>query len=185
MTTPKKSFKVLQLTPQTKKLVCVLCGNRTEVSDYRRKLFHGNQKTEYCLLIEQLLDISITESFHTDTVCRKCLRELQKADGIIKKFNCSYKSTLEKLKQSHGRDSGSFKRQRNDDVGAASRKALFTSEAACVPDADISQETDIFLPPRAFTSEIEVCITIIFMKEMSRVVRNPTFWGQLFKALLA
>ena len=111
MATPKKFFKVLQLTPKTKKLVCVLCGNRTEVSDYRRKLFHGIRKTEYCLLIEELLGISITEDFHTDTVCRKCLRDLQKADNVIKRLKSIYESTLEKLKKTHGTQSGSFKRQ--------------------------------------------------------------------------
>ena len=161
MATPKKSFKVLQLTPKTKKLVCILCGNRTEVSDYRRKLFHSNLKTEYCLLIEQLLDVSITESYHTDTICRKWLRDLQKADGIIKKLKASY---IDKLKESHGRESGSFKRHLNNDV--ASCKALFSSEAAAAPDADISRSSGIFLPPRAFTSAIELCITNIFMKQI-------------------
>ena len=61
MTTPMKRFKVLQLTPQTKKLVGVLCGNRTEVSDYRRKkglsLYISVKWTVYLGLILKCRDL--------------------------------------------------------------------------------------------------------------------------------
>jgi len=76
----------MQIHNTTKKILCLICGNRIEKSDYRRKLFHGSSKTEYCFLIEKYLDINVTEETHTDTACRKCVRELQKVDNTVTTF---------------------------------------------------------------------------------------------------
>ena len=45
MATSKKISNIIKFTPRTKNLL-VLCGNRTDKSDYRRKLFHNGLKTD-------------------------------------------------------------------------------------------------------------------------------------------
>ncbi|XP_063404255.1 uncharacterized protein LOC134687728 [Mytilus trossulus] len=144
--TPKKFFRFIKFTPTTKKTLCVICGNRIEKSDYRRKLFHGSIKSEYCILIEKYLEINITEETHADTACRKCVRELQKIDSVFTTFKSSYQNTLAKLRETHGHNSVSFKRQFSEDGSATvnSRKSLFPRDEGKEedPEFNIDTETD-------------------------------------------
>ena len=102
--------------------------NKDRKSDYRRKLFHGGCKTEHCLIIEKYLDIVIHESLHTDTVCRKCTRDLHKIDSSVLKLKLAYQSTIDTLKETHGQEKSS-KRLINDEneqpSTGTSRKSLF------------------------------------------------------------
>ena len=102
--TPEKKFLYIDYTPTTKQLVCVLCGDKVVKREYRRKLFHGSTKTEFCHLIERHLDISICQDLHTDILCRKCLRNVQKLEETIKLLKDSYNKTLVKLQHSHGKE---------------------------------------------------------------------------------
>ncbi|VDI25295.1 Hypothetical predicted protein [Mytilus galloprovincialis] len=141
--TPKKIFRFIKFTPTTKKTLCVICGNRIEKSDYRRKLFHGSIKSEYCILIEKYLEINITEETHADTACRKCVRELQKIDSVFTTFKSSYQNTLAKLRETHGHNSVSFKRQFSEDGSATvnSRKSLFPRDEEKEEDSEFNIDT--------------------------------------------
>lgn len=151
--TPKKFFRFIKFTPTTKKTLCVICGNRIEKSDYRRKLFHGSIKSEYCILIEKYLEINITEETHADTACRKCVRELQKIDSVFTTFKSSYQNTLAKLRETHGHNSVSFKRQFSEDGSATvnSRKSLFPRDEEKEEDSEFNIDTET-------DSELKVCL---------------------------
>lgn len=124
--TPEKSFTYIEYTPTTKQLVCVLCGNKIDTREYRRKLYHSGGKSEFCLLIEKHLDIIILEDLHTDILCRKCLREIQKIEKIVATLKDSYNKTLESLKKTHGKQKS--KRQLSDDSCVTKRKTLFPED---------------------------------------------------------
>lgn len=70
----------------------------------------------------------MTEETHTDTACRKCVRGLQKVDNTVTTFKQSYQCTLGKLRETHGCDSISFKRQFAEEETSASRKVLFADD---------------------------------------------------------
>ena len=57
--TPRKTYKVVNVSPTTKSLNCVVCNRRFDNADYRRKLFKGGVKTDACLLLERTLDVNI------------------------------------------------------------------------------------------------------------------------------
>lgn len=156
--TPKKFFRIIKYTPTTKKILCLICGNRIEKSDYRRKLFHGSSKTEYCFLIEKYLDINVTEETHTDTACRKCVRELQKVDNTVTTFKQSYQCTLGKLRETHGCDSISFKRQFAEEGTSASRKVLFADDRdENVPDIEGNNSVKV-----RFCKHSKIIILLLF-----------------------
>ncbi|XP_062571098.1 uncharacterized protein LOC134233123 [Saccostrea cucullata] len=102
--TPRKFFSFIKYTPRTKKFICLLCGNKTEDSNLRRKLFQGSSKTEYCVLIEKYLHIDINPDTHTDTVCRKCAREINKVNETVLKLKSNYERTISSLLESHGQE---------------------------------------------------------------------------------
>ena len=135
--TAEKKFLYIDYTPTTKQLVCVLCGEKVVKREYRRKLFHGNSKTEFCILIEKHLDISICQDLHTDILCRKCLRHVQKLEETIKTLKESYNKTLQNLQQSHGKLNPTTKRQICEEE-TTSKRALFNS--------GVTEGQEIYLP---------------------------------------
>ena len=132
--TPTKSSKTIEYTPTTKQIVCILCGKGVTTNEYRRKLFHGQQKTDACLLVEKYIGIDVSSHLHTDTVCRNCLISLKSVDKIVTKLQSSYDSTIEGLKVSHGRSTNKRGSSASTDTSKLKRKSLF---------ADSGNETDI------------------------------------------
>lgn len=58
----------MKLTPTTKQFKCILCGELKEKRRDRQRLFHGDQKTDLLLIIEQLLGIHISDEDHSEIV---------------------------------------------------------------------------------------------------------------------
>ena len=145
--TPTKPGKQIVYTPTTKQTVCVLCGLKISVLDYRRRLFHGSRKTDHCLLIEKCLDICVSPELHTDIVCRKCLDNLGRANATIMKHKKAYNETIEKLKISHGRET-TKRLSTEGESKQFKRKSLFsgtsdTTEDTAKPDKESSRQDKI------------------------------------------
>jgi hypothetical protein len=88
ITTPKKPCKIVNVSPTTKSCNCVICYQKIDNADYRRKLFRGGNKTDACSLLERSLglEIDFADSSRTNIVCRHGVQGLQKCeDHIIKK----------------------------------------------------------------------------------------------------
>ena len=47
--------------------------------------FHSGLKTDYCLIFEQFIALTRKLDYHTDTIGRKRIKELQKIDNGISK----------------------------------------------------------------------------------------------------
>lgn len=101
--TPEKEYYRIDLTPTTKKITCLLCGDKKTQAVDRRKVLIGDEKTELGHLIERLLDISITAKTHSDTCCRNCERRLVTIEKSVNSFKGNYTSTQKQLETSHGK----------------------------------------------------------------------------------
>ena len=64
--TPVKTITRLQLTPTTKQHICIICGQNIINKNYRLKLFHKNEKTSHCHLLEKHSNVLVSQSGSTD-----------------------------------------------------------------------------------------------------------------------
>ena len=75
------------VSPNSKEVVCIQCGEFVSNVDKRRKLFHLKsppEKTQACLNLERIISCSLDpESCITNTLCRSCT---EKNSTLIKKM---------------------------------------------------------------------------------------------------
>ena len=85
--TPTKTFLRVVVSPNSKEVVCIQCGEFVNNVDKRRKLFHLKsppEKTQACLNLERMISYSLDpESCMTNTLCRSCT---EKNSTLIKKM---------------------------------------------------------------------------------------------------
>ena len=85
---PTKAFLRGAVSPNTKEVTCIQCGEFVNSVDRRRKLFHFNksppEKTQACLNLERIFFCSLDpESCITNTLFRSCA---EKDCTLIKKM---------------------------------------------------------------------------------------------------
>ena len=119
--TPVKTFTRIHLTPSTKEYLCIVCGEKIENAHYRLKLFNKDVKTSHCLLLEKLMNITVSTNF-TDHICRACARKLSHVENKLTELKDKFIATQQKLESSHGKTS---KKRLLNQSEAASRKSLF------------------------------------------------------------
>ena len=108
-------------------------------------------KSEFYILIERLLHITITEDEHSDIVCRNCQRRLTTIDKHLSQFKAVYEDARNTLKRTHGHKV--TKRLASDNVGASSKKALFPDDMTSLS-SGTDPESDRYLL-------LQVCILVI------------------------
>ena len=147
--TPSKVDIKIKLTPTTKQTVCILCGERNPKE--KSLLVKKGVKSEFYILIERLLHITITEDEHSDIVCRNCQRRLTTIDKHLSQFKAVYEDARNTLKRTHGHKV--TKRLASDNVGASSKKALFPDDMTSLS-IGTDPESDRYLL-------LQVCILVI------------------------
>ena len=103
--TPVKTITRLQLTPTIKQHICIICGENILNKNYRLKLFHKDEKTSHCHVLEKHLNVLVSQSASTDHVCRSCVRKLCSLENKVSNLKEKYSATLERLQASHGKKS--------------------------------------------------------------------------------
>ena len=82
--TPTKTVSRVNLSPNSKEVVCVLCVEGVLNPNYRRKLFSGFSKSSACVNLEILAGAKLDrESCVTDITCRNCA---QTNENVVKKI---------------------------------------------------------------------------------------------------
>ncbi len=92
-----KLYQERTFPPKTKELQCLICFQKVERADYRRKLFTSKGKTNAChdlelILGEELLNDDQQPS--TKTVCRNCAT---KNSNYVKQFYLSVRQKYKAL----------------------------------------------------------------------------------------
>ena len=134
--TPSKLCTNIVFTPETKKKTCIVCGKKEGTAKYRFKLFKRNscKKSKAGTLIEECLDIEISQSQNVDTVCHNCYRSVSNLQSRWRGFKESYEKTVEKLKLSHGQVTCSETKTRLPcNVLSAESKKIQVAKPAAVP----------------------------------------------------
>ena len=80
--TPTKIVSRISVTPTGKTYFCIVCGLNITKQNYRLKLFHRDRKTSHCMLVEKVLNITISSSTDfVDHVCKSCLSKCVTVDN--------------------------------------------------------------------------------------------------------
>ncbi len=101
MATPTKTVSRANVSPKTKELQCLICFQKVERADYRRKLFTSKGKTNACHDLELILGeelLTDDQQPSTNTVCRNCTTRNSNYVKQILSVRQKYKDTLEILK---------------------------------------------------------------------------------------
>ena len=73
--TPTKTISRVNISPKTKRGVCILCVEAVSNPDYSRKLFSGSNKLQECVNLEILVGVKLNRGNSvTEIICRKCAR---------------------------------------------------------------------------------------------------------------
>ena len=129
--TPTKIVSRISVTPTGKTYLCILCGFNITNQTYRLKLFYKDRKTSHCMLIEKVLNISISSSTDfVDHVCKNCLSKCVTVDNKSSNLKEMYSQTREKLAQKYTRVS--TKRLQSETVPSSKRPLFQHSEPISV-----------------------------------------------------
>ena len=113
--TPTKTVSRVNLSPNSKEVVCVLCVEGVLNPNYRPKLFSGFSKSPACVNLEVLVGAKLyRESCMTDIICRNCDRTNENVVKKILEVRQQFSSSKEKLAAERG-SVESVKRQNKAD----------------------------------------------------------------------
>ena len=101
-TTPTKTFKRIDISPKTKDLICIECGDEVADCNKRRKLFIGSTKTESCKNLERIIGKEFdAENCLSNIACRNCVEKntklLCKLNSVRDRFNTVEATLTEKI----------------------------------------------------------------------------------------
>lgn len=141
MATPTKIVSRANVSPQTKQFYCLICYQKVERADYRRKLFTSKGKTNACVDLELLLGAEITEYQQslTNIVCRNCATKNSNYAKQILDVRQKFKNTQEIL-QSKGQVTSIKRMCRPENTDRASSKRP-SRELFRQTETDCSSET--------------------------------------------
>ena len=126
--TPTKAITRIQLTPSSKKTICVIRSIQIENTNFRLRLFHKDTKSSHCVLIEKNLQVEIINSAsYADNVCRNCIRKVVNIENKVSKLKETFNTTRDNLEKSHGKETKKRMSQENEPF---SKRPLFSSPAA-------------------------------------------------------
>ena len=149
MATPTKTVSRANVSPQTKQFYCLVCYQKVERADYRRKLLTSKGKTNACVDLELLLGAEISQITKcqqslTNIVCRNCATKNSNYVKQIHDVRQKFKNTQEIL-QSKGQVTSVKRMCRPENPERASSKRpsreLFRqTETDCSSETLINQE---------------------------------------------
>ena len=100
-TTPTKSFTRVDISPNSKRKICIQCGEEITDSNKRRKLFNQSIKTVACESLERIVEREFdTENCLSYIICRNCVDKntklLHKLDLVRDLFHTVESTLIEK-----------------------------------------------------------------------------------------